>query len=346
MNPLTDQGCIRLLACLLLAAVANGGLAQTGAARANDNFRDKLVSLGTASESGTFYQVGRKLCELVNRDRRDKILRCIAYRSAGSEYNIKAVQMGDLTIGMTRSDSAYNEFKNHARESDINGDALRAVMSLHAMPVMVIARRASNITSIDQLAGHAINLGNRGSGQRTIVELLLKSLQLSEDDFSLVTEFNTQEMGAAFCAGEVDIIVEALGNPSPFYERMIDECDGRIVGMPAAFIEKVVAANPMIEKQTIAGGLYDGHPSATPTFGYRAILVASKGTDAESVRRFIASIMGRLPELKGAITALRDLDPDTMFNEGIAIPLHDGVALYRGTSTSKAHHVTHDNAKK
>jgi hypothetical protein len=315
---------LALVSCLM--ATTPSLQAQTPA---SDNFSDKLISLGTASESGTFYQIGKKLCEVINRDRRDKVLRCIAYRSAGSEYNMKAVEFGDLTIAIARSDNAFNEYNNRATDSEINGESLRAVMSLHRMPVTIIARRAANIINLQDIAGHAINLGNLGSGQRSSAEFLLKTLNLKTKDFSSTTDLNTTDAGNAFCNGDIDVIIETLGNPSPFYRRMIEQCNGNIVRIPASLIDPVIATNPMIERQTIPGGLYAGHPEPIPTFGYKAILVASKYTHDESISRFISSVVNHLAELREAVPALEDLDLTTMFHDGIAIPLHDGVVQYR-----------------
>ena len=326
----------RLHRCAALLALALAMLAPS--AEADDElFHDKLISLGTASLSGTFYPLGGKLCELVNRDRKLSSLRCVTYRSPGSDYNTKAVVYGDLTIGMTRSDIAYEDFTSHSGV-DFYGGTLRAVMSLYPMPVMVIASRASAIRDLSELPGHSFNLGNRGSGQRSIADMLLRQLKLDPAALPKTTELNTTAMGDAFCAGDIDVIVEALGNPAPFYRRMIEECDGRILSMPPAMIDAMLAANPQLERMTIPGGVYAENPEPIASVGYKALLVASTATSGESIRRFLGSVLGRLPELRAANPALANLDPQQMFSDGVTIPLHEGVKLYL-TQTQQAPNV-------
>ncbi|CAN5350395.1 TAXI family TRAP transporter solute-binding subunit [soil metagenome] len=333
----------RLCTFALPALISISALLSINSAYAQtDVFRDKLISIGTASRSGLFFPTGAKICELVNRDRKKTQVRCVAYPTPGSEYNAKAVTLGDFAIGMTRSDIAYNEFVDKS-SGDGHGDSLRAVMSLYAMPVVIIARRKARIDNVTQLKGHSINLGNRGSGQRAIVDFLMKTLGLKTADFSAVSELATSRMGDAFCAGKIDVVVEALGHPAPFYRRMIEECDGQIVGIPEPLIDKIAATNLFIDRLPIPGGMYANHPDAIPSFGYKALLVTRQETSEEAVQRFVGTVMERLSELKQSDLVLQDLEPERMLTEGITVPLHPGAARY--LNTKKTDTAGRDHAK-
>lgn len=314
----------RTLAYVFSAALALG----LGTARADEKiFRDKLISLGTATTSGTFHLVGTKMCDLVNRERGTNLIRCVAYNTVGSDYNVKAVSNGELTMALTNSDIAYNEF---IQNESAGGEKskLRAVMSLYSKPIMVIARRETGIADLTQMAGHSINIGNVGSGQRHLIEMLLKALNLTTRDFSGVFELNATRMGEAFCDGRVDVIVESLGNPSPFYKKMFEECDGVIVAFPPQVITKLLQENPLMTRMEIPGALYRGYPEPLQTVGDRALLVTSADVSDEAVRRFVASLMENLPAFRRSTLELNELAPDKMFSEGIYIPLHPGVAGY------------------
>lgn len=318
---------VSVLAALTCMAAHAGELA----------FRDKLISIGSSSRSGTTHQVGSALCNAVNRERKTSLIRCVPYSTVGSQYNAKAVAYGELTMGFTLSHIAFDEFsQRNAEKRDGN---LRAVMSLYALPLLVIARRDANITDATQLAGHSINLSNRGSGQRSITEMLLKSLGLSAADFSKVTELNAARMGEAFCKGEIDVILESYGNPSPFYKKMIEECKGVIVTFSPQMIDKIITANPLMTRLTVAGGLYAGHPQPVQTVGYQSLLVTREEVSDEAVYRFVASVMSGLGELKRSIPELRELDPGKMFSEGITIPLHQGVVNYLNSKKTTSNRV-------
>ena len=286
---------------------------------------DKLIMIGTASRSGSFYPIGQTLCDLINKDRAEKLIRCVSYPTAGSDYNTQAVLFGQLTLGMTRSDIAAQEFNNGKDKDNTKGANLRAIMSLYDMPVLVIAKRSLGITDLSQIPGHTLNIGNGGSGQRAIVEMILKSLKFDKSQFTNTTEFNTSQMGDAFCDGKVDIIVEALGNPSPFYKKMIEKCDGQMIGATPETIKTMLAKNPSLEALKIKGDIYAGEPNEVLTFGYKAVIVASKQTSDAAVKSIIKSIFDRLDDLKKSDVVLANLEPKKMFTEGIKIPLHTGI---------------------
>lgn len=318
----------KLASSLLVAAINLLSFGACTYAHADgDIFRDKFISLGTSSRSGVYHVVGTGLCDAINRERSISLIRCVAYNTVGSEYNAEAVAYGELSMGITLPDIAYAEYGKRQTD-DKRGADLRAVMSLHSKPVVMLARRAAHIADAAQIAGHSINLGNRGSGQRVVVESIMKALNLKPEDFSATSELHTTEMGKAFCAGKIDVIVESLGNTASFYKKMIEQCDGTIVSFPPQLIDKLLEQNPLMSRLLIPGGLYKGYPQPVPTFGYRALLVASAKVSDEAVQRFVASVMNELPYLRQTDPSLAELEPDKMFKDGVVIPLHQGVINY------------------
>ncbi|HCI52996.1 MAG TPA: hypothetical protein DE312_06740 [Gallionella sp.] len=306
-------------------------LCACGSGRADDDiFRDKLISLGTATINGTFHLVGSRLCDQVNQDRSTNLIRCVPYNTVGSAYNAKAVANGGLTMALSSSEVAYTEFML-SESRGTGASQLRAVMSLYAKPIMVLARRDANIADVTQLAGHSINLGNIGSGQRHLVEMLMKTLGLTVRDFNEVSELNASRMGEAFCQGRVDVIVESLGNPSPFYKKMIEDCNGVIVTFPPEVIAKLLAENPLMTQQFIPGGLYRGYAEPVSSFGDVTLLVTNAGVSDQAVSRFVDSVMNNLSVLKRTTPELSTLEPETMFSAGISIPLHPAVTGYLKT---------------
>ena len=296
----------------------------------------KFLAMGTASTSGVYYPVGKSLCELVNKGRLQELIRCLAYSTGGSEYNIQAVLSGELSLGITRTDLAYDAYHGKG-DFAVRGPApsLRQVFTLYDEPVVVIVKRTAGISRFEDIAGKRVNIGNRGSSQRGIVRMIMDAAKLRNEDFSSYRELTTTEMGDAFCKGEVDVISQALGMPAPFFKRMIEECDGVILPIPTAVIDSILATHPSLIRTSIPGGFYKGHDTIVPSFGMRTTLVASDRTSAESIRRFTKLIIDQLPELRDSQLALRDVSAKSMTSEGILIPLHDGVRQLAVESKTK-----------
>src|SRR5690349_10052991 len=87
---------VRVLVAILAACLAAG----TASAAA----LDKFLALGTSSSSGVYYPVGEAICALINAGRLEHRIRCAAYTTGGSVYNIQALQSGELDLAITRAD--------------------------------------------------------------------------------------------------------------------------------------------------------------------------------------------------------------------------------------------------
>jgi hypothetical protein len=235
---------------------------------------------------------------------------------------------GELDLGITRSDLAYQAYRGEG-DFAASGPArnLRVIAALYGMPVTVIARREADVQRIEDIAGKRINLGNRGSGQRNIVEMLLAALGLTVENFAAVTELTTSEMGKAFCAGEIDVMVEALGNPAAFYRHAIENCDGVIVPITDSVLERILRDHPHLGRLDIPAGLYRGHDQPLPSFGFQAVLITSAATAPETIRRVGGSLLAHPDRLKAAHPALRELNQAAITREGV-VPLHAGLVLF------------------
>lgn len=298
-----------------------------GTAVAKEPPMQKFVALGTASTSGVYHPVGQAICRLVNKHRLTELVRCLTYSTGGSEYNIQAVISGELNAGITRTDLAYDAY-NGTGEFASRGPAptLRMIASLYDEPVTVLAKRKANITRFEEIRGKRINIGNRGSSQRSIVRMILEAVEVKTSDFAAITEYTTDGMGDAFCKNEVDVIVQALGMPAPFYKRMIEECDGVIIAIPSTVIDRILASYPSLMRLSIPGGIYAGHPDAIPSFGFKTALITSSDMSEETIYRLTRALTSELAEFKRQHPALERLGKETMARDGILIPLHPGAA--------------------
>jgi TRAP transporter TAXI family solute receptor len=322
----------------LVATLIGTGLVLSGAcahAEVNEPFSiDKLLALGTSPKAGAFYSFGSTLCRLVNLERKNSLIRCTVHPSPGAEYNTRAVVLAEFDLGMSRSDILYEEYSNTTGNDDINGDVLRAVMSLNPVPVMMIAKRTLKMTDLPALRGKKLNLGNEGSGQRNLVDSLLKALRIGKADLGGTADYSPADEVEAFCRNDVEVILSAYGNPSPQYRRMLDECDGEIVPMSGATSALLVKADPLLHPMAIPGGIYRSYPDSIQTLGFHNVLFTTKNTSAESIKRFLGSVVKHLPVLAASDPRLNFLSVESVFTQGITVPLHEGVIQYLLTASS------------
>jgi TRAP transporter TAXI family solute receptor len=290
---------------------------------------DKFVALGTSSTSGVYFPVGNAICDLINAGRLDHLMRCLAYSTGGSVYNIQALVSGELDVAITRSDLAYEAYKGLGQFAALGANEdLRTVTNLYGQPVAVMVKADSGIDNFDQFDGRRINIGNRGSGKRTIADLIFRIMGWTNDRFEKVTQFSTGAMGRGFCKGEIDILIESLGMPAAFYDRITKECGGKFLSLPPRLIEGFKKVGPFFYDDTVPRDLYPNNPLDVKTVGIKIVLVTLKRVAPQSISLVSDAIFGKLDHFRGAHPALARGTVDNMLREGIHVPLHKGAEAY------------------
>lgn len=319
-----------------LALAGLAGLALAGAAwpaPAEDHFTHKLLQLGTGSQGGAFRPIGAALCDAVNEDRRRTLVRCIPAGTAGSTYNLQAVASGALDLGLAQEDLVAAFVRN---AGDGASQRLRVVAIMHTSPIAVMAHADAGMQSLEQVAGKRVNLGNRGSGQFTVTEAILKALGMTPAALGAVRHFPTDEFEARFCAREVDVVVEALAHPAEVF-RKLAACGGRLLDLPDTVRESMRRDNPWLRDMTIPAGTYQGQDRDIRTLGMRNILVTSSAVSDEAIYRFTTSLGARLDLARAGEPMLRSVEPlaATAAAPSLPAPLHEGARRALTTRTSR-----------
>lgn len=307
------------------AALMGAGLF-TGAASAQ-----QFVSVGTGGVTGVYYPVGGAICRLMNQTRRDHGIRCSVESTGGSVFNVNAIKGGELEFGVVQSDVQYNAF--HGEAGFAEGGAhenLRSIFSLHAEPLTIVARADAGITSLDDLRGKRVNVGNPGSGQRALMELLMAEKGWTMSDFALASELAPAEQSQALCDNNIDAFVFTVGHPAGSIQEATTSCDAVIASAEGPEVDALVEANPYYFKATIPGGMYRGNPDDVNTFGVGATVVASADVSDEAVTAFVNAVFSDFDAFKGLHPALANLTPESMVTQGNSAPMHPAAeAFYR-----------------
>lgn len=291
--------------------------------------QQKFVTIGTGGVTGVYYSAGGAICRLLNKDRKSHGIRCSVESTGGSAYNVNAIRTGDLDFGMAQSDVQYNAAQGlGAFEKDGAFKELRAVFSVHPEPFTVLARPEANIKSFEDFKGKRFNIGNPGSGTRASMEELLAAMGWKTSDFSLASELKADEHGPALCDNKIDGFFYAVGHPSANIQDPVTTCGAKLVSLKGPAVDKLVSEKPYYAKATIPGGLYQGNPDPTETYGVLATLVTTSKTPDETVYQLVKAVFENFDEFKRLHPALANLDPAKMVKDGLSVPLHEGAMKY------------------
>ncbi|RMH52962.1 MAG: TAXI family TRAP transporter solute-binding subunit [Alphaproteobacteria bacterium] len=309
----------------LVQGVLAAALALTaGAAAAQERF----ITIGTGGQTGVYYVVGQSICRLVNRGTAQHNLKCTAPSTGGSIANINAIAAGDMDMGVAQSDWQFHAYNGTSQFEGKRVEKLRAVFSVHSEPFTVVARADSGIQTFEDLKGKRVNVGNPGSGQRATMEVVLKAMGWTMDDFALASELKPAEQAAALGDNKVDAIIYTVGHPNGSIQEATSTVEARIIPVTGPAIDKLVAENPYYAKAIIPGGMYPGTPNDVETFGVKATFVTSADVPEDVVYTVVKAVFDNFERFKGLHPAFAHLKESEMIRDGLSAPLHPGAVRY------------------
>ena len=201
-----------MFAHLKFTAAAAAVAAMGTAAQAQDQ---TFITIGTGGVTGVYYPTGGAICRLVNKDRKEHNVRCSVESTGGSVYNTRTIRNGELDFGVVQSDVQTAAMEGaRAFDGDEPYGDLRSVFSIHPEPLHVMVRAGTGISSVADMKGKAVNIGNPGSGTRALADVLMAANEITPGDLGLAAELKSSEQAAALCDGNIDAAIWAAGLPN------------------------------------------------------------------------------------------------------------------------------------
>ena len=288
---------------------------------------EDTIYIGTGGTSGVYYPAGGAICHIVNKNRNNK-LRCSVESTGGSAYNINYIRTGDLEFGITQSDVQVDAISGLAQFKESKFSNLRSVFSLHPEPVHFMVRADSEISKLEDLEGKRVNIGSPYSGNRAIIDLIMKEKSWTKKSFSSTLELNSSDQAKALCNDKLDATIWVSGLPNYSAIEATKTCDVEIVSLDSFFSKELSLQNSTFSEIIIPAGMYNGNPTKIKTFGPTATLVTSKDVSEEIVYKLTKEIFENIETFKKLHPALYNIDITEMPIKHLRAPVHRGAIKY------------------
>ncbi|WP_105902338.1 TAXI family TRAP transporter solute-binding subunit [Vibrio gangliei] len=287
------------------------------------------ITIATGAVTGVYYPAGSSICKLVNSGRAQHNIRCSIEPSGGSVDNINQVRLGKNDLGISQSDWQYYAAQGHAEFTpDTPYSNMRALFSLYNEPLNLVVRRDSKITSVADLAGKRVNIGNQGSGDRATIEMIMQQFGWSKKSFSLATEFSGASRAQALCDNQIDAFISILGNPNASIKEATTSCQAQLVPVTGPKIDTLVKQTPYYAPTVIPGKLYPNNNQDIHTFGVLSIVFADTRMSDETAYQITKAVFDNFDTFKRLHPAFSMLKKPNMIKDGISVPLHPGAIRY------------------
>ncbi|MEE9172856.1 MAG: TAXI family TRAP transporter solute-binding subunit [candidate division NC10 bacterium] len=313
----------KLLVPALVIMVGTGTTGFAAAAHA----AEKVILMGGGSPTGVYYQVVLNVCKLANEKLESQGYTCVGRPALGSVFNINAIRQGLLNFGVAQSDRNFQAFNGKADWAGWAYKELRSVFSIYPEIVMLVARADRGISSVNDLRGKRVNLGNPGSGHRRNAEDVLKYYGIDQYRDIAPKDLEQHDASRALENGEIDAFFYAVGQPWEGGVKLANRTQIRMIPIDAPDFKKFVANHPYYVMTTIPAKVYQGVDKDVPTFAVKATLVTSKKESEEVVYTIVKAVFDNLDRFRQANPAFRSLQPQDML-QGLSAPLHPGALRF------------------
>jgi len=290
---------------------------------------DEFISIGTGGVTGVYYPAGGAICRLVNRNRKNHGIRCSVESTAGSIFNLNALENDNLDAGVVQSDLQYQAYYGTGHfANDLPRKNLRSLFSLHTEVFTIAARADSGITKLDDLVNKRVNIGNPGSGQRATMEVIMKAKGWDKNTFKLASELKASEQAQAVCDNKIDAMIFASGHPNGAIQEVTTSCDTVLVDVTGPEIDQIVNNHSYYAYAVIPGGMYVGNENDVSSFGVKATFLTTTEVSDEVTYQIVKAVFDNFDSFKNLHPVFQTLSKEDLIYNGNTAPLHAGAKRY------------------
>jgi TRAP transporter TAXI family solute receptor len=244
----------------------------------------------------------------------------------GGEDNLRLLRAGKVSIALAQGDAALAAYEGRGNfAADGPNVTLRAAGSLYPEPVHVLVRTDGPITTVGDLKGRSVAIGEQGSASRTTALRVLEAHGLSVKDIKPL-ELPIGEALVALREKRADAVIQIIGAPADSVRDALAQIPLRLVPLGANAVSALAASRTGYFAHTIARGAYALQKQDVRTVATAAILlVASDLSDSEvdALTRFVFA-KGRDFAAHGSAQGAQVSAANARL--GLPIPVHNAAA--------------------
>jgi len=315
-----SRACLNALAAVVLVLLPGG-------------CRDRevtFVTIGTGGATGVYYPTGIAVSRMINRNFDRYGIKATVESTSGSVFNLNAVLNGEIVFGLAQSDRQYQAYNGLAEWAGPGRQTrLRSVFSIHPESITLVASEQSGITSIADMRGKRINLGNPGSGQLQNSRDVLAAAGLTEQDIN-AEYVKAIEAPGLLQDGRIDAFFYTVGHPnSNIKEATSGRVKVRLVPITGRGVDELLEKYPYYARSVIPHTFYRQalNTGDVESIGVKATLVTSADVPEHVVYAVTREVFENLDDFKSLHPAYKVLTKASML-AGLSAPIHAGALKY------------------
>ncbi|MBF9030564.1 TAXI family TRAP transporter solute-binding subunit [Rhodobacterales bacterium HKCCE3408] len=282
------------------------------------------LSIATGGTGGVYYPMGGGLAEVINNHIDG--YSATAEVTGASVENMGLVATGDADLAIGLADTVAQAYSGTGRFEGQQLPMIRAVGSLYANMVQIVALESSGITSLEDLRGRRVSVGAPGSGTEVNADAILQANGITYDDIE-EQRLNFNETADALANGDIDAGFWSVGAPTSSILNLATTNDIVIIQLTEEELAAAAAADPTFAITTLAGGNYNGVDEDITVLGIPNVLVASSEMSDDLAYAITRAMFENIADLQAVHPAANETTVEFTMS-ATPIPLHPGALRY------------------
>lgn len=283
----------------------------------------KKVTLASGGTSGTYYgfsgAVASRLNEVLNNDMKINVV-----STGASKANAQMIDSNDAQIAIIQNDVmdyAYKATDMFAGQQPMT--SFSAIASVYPESIQIIANKS--ITSVDQLRGKRVSVGDAGSGTEFNTKQILEAYGMDIEKDIIKNNQSFADSCDSLKNGTLDAAFITAGHPTVAVTELATNFDFNILPIDNEHAERLMSKYQFYAKVNIEKSSYSVLTNDVQTVAVMATYIANNGLDEDTVYKFTKSLFEEKSNIIHQKAALLDKNTGV---QGISIPFHPGAEKY------------------
>lgn len=314
----------RILA-LGMAAVMALGLCACGGGGSTAEGGVASLNMATGGTSGTYYGFSGVVAQVLNEKLADT-LNVTVQSTGASAANIDLIDTGADQLAIVQNDVMYYAYTaTDMYDGKTPLESYSAVMSCYPEYVQIIANKS--ITSIADLAGKKVSVGDAGSGVEFNARQILAAYGIDIDSDITKNNQSFADSADSLKNGTIDAAFVVAGYPTTAVSELASTYDFNILTIDQEHADALMSDYGFYTYGVIPGGTYSCVADDVSAVAVMATIIARNDVPEDVIYALVQGIFDNQDEIATAHAKGAELSTETAVS-GIDIPFHPGAVKY------------------
>lgn len=284
--------------------------------------RKTTLKMATGGTTGTYYAYSGTVSQVLSQ----KIdnLSFDVQSTGASKANIYLVSDKEADIALVQNDVMYYAYHGTDLFAGEKVSGFSAMAGVYAEVCQIVAK--NGITSIDDLRGKRVSVGDIGSGVEFNARQILEAYGITFDDI-VVNNLSFGDSAAAFKDDKIDAFFCVAGAPTTAIVELATTNQINLLEIDDEHAAKLMEKYPFYTKYDVPAGTYKGVEANTQTVAVVATYIVADSLEEDLVYKMTKALFENAAEIRAGHPKGAELDPAYSVSS-ISIPVHPGAEKY------------------